>query len=88
MHCPIFNVPRGDHLGKLRIAGVLGACQGTCAQAPALYQLGACLNAALTPFPQVSDDEIYLVVNAGCRDKDLAHFGKHLDIAKVGGLSA
>ena len=28
---------------------------------------------------QVADDEIYLVVNAGCREKDLAHVGKHLD---------
>ena len=28
---------------------------------------------------QVADDEIYLVVNAGCREKDLAHIGKHLD---------
>lgn len=27
---------------------------------------------------QVTDDHIYLVVNAGCRDKDLAHLGKHL----------
>jgi len=28
---------------------------------------------------QVGDDEIYLVVNAGCREKDLAHIKKHLD---------
>lgn len=26
----------------------------------------------------MSDDHIYLVVNAGCREKDLAHLGKHL----------
>ena len=32
---------------------------------------------------QVADDEIYLVVNAGCREKDLAHIGKHLDNYKV-----
>jgi len=31
----------------------------------------------------VNGNEIYLVVNAGCRDKDLAHIGKHLDAAKV-----
>jgi hypothetical protein len=31
----------------------------------------------------VADDEIYLVVNAGCREKDLAHIGKHLDAYKV-----
>lgn len=32
---------------------------------------------------KVADDEIYLVVNAGCREKDLAHIGKHLDKYKV-----
>lgn len=32
---------------------------------------------------KVADDEIYLVANAGCRDKDLAHLGKHLDAFKV-----
>lgn len=26
----------------------------------------------------MTDDHIYLVVNAGCREKDLAHLGKHL----------
>ena len=33
----------------------------------------------------MADDEIYLVVNAGCREKDLAHIGKHLDKYKVCG---
>lgn len=33
---------------------------------------------------QVKDDEIYLVVNAGCREKDLAHISKHLDKFTVG----
>ena len=28
---------------------------------------------------QVADDEIYLVVNAGCREKDLNHLNKHLE---------
>jgi glycine cleavage system aminomethyltransferase T len=31
----------------------------------------------------VTPHEIYLVVNAGCRDKDLEHIGKHLQAAKV-----
>jgi aminomethyltransferase len=35
---------------------------------------------------KVSDDEIYVVVNAGCREKDLAHIGKHLDAYKVGDM--
>jgi aminomethyltransferase len=34
--------------------------------------------------PQVTPNEIYLVVNAGCREKDLAHIGAHLKAAQVG----
>ncbi len=41
------------------------------------------MSACCLVFFQVKDDEIYLVVNAGCRDKDLAHLGKHLEAAKV-----
>lgn len=37
-----------------------------------------------TVVTRVADDEIYLVVNAGCREKDLAHLNKHLDTYKVG----
>lgn len=36
------------------------------------------------PDPQVNGGEVYLVVNAGCREKDLEHIGKHLAAAKVG----
>ena len=32
---------------------------------------------------QVADDEIYLVVNAGCREKDLNHIGKYLEKFQV-----
>ena len=32
---------------------------------------------------QVSPTEVYLVVNAGCREKDLAHIGKHLEKFQV-----
>lgn len=32
---------------------------------------------------KVSPEELYIVVNAGCREKDLAHLGKHLDAFKV-----
>lgn len=35
-----------------------------------------------TVVTRVADDEIYLVVNAGCREKDLAHLNKHLDTYK------
>lgn len=34
--------------------------------------------------PQVTSDHIYIVVNAGCREKDLAHIGAHLKAAQVG----
>jgi glycine cleavage system aminomethyltransferase T len=35
---------------------------------------------------KVTDKHIYLVVNAGCRDKDLAHIGAHMEaFQKKGG---
>ena len=40
----------------------------------------------LTCAAQVSPTEVYLVVNAGCREKDLAHIGKHLDKFTVSGV--
>ena len=33
--------------------------------------------------PQVNGEELYIVVNAGCRDKDLEHIGKHLKAFQV-----
>ncbi|CAL5224777.1 g7519 [Coccomyxa viridis] len=38
-----------------------------------------------TVITKVADDEIYLVVNAGCREKDLAHINKHLEKFKSDG---
>jgi hypothetical protein len=38
---------------------------------------------ATTPHLQVKDDHLYIVVNAGCREKDLAHIGKHLSAFKA-----
>mmetsp|Transcript_27278 Transcript_27278/g.69441 ORF Transcript_27278/g.69441 Transcript_27278/m.69441 type:complete len:405 (-) Transcript_27278:318-1532(-) len=38
-----------------------------------------------TVITKVSNDEIYVVVNAGCRDKDLAHIGQHLGAWKSKG---
>eukprot|EP00897_Mesotaenium_endlicherianum_P001794 jgi/Mesen1/1642/ME000135S00635 len=38
-----------------------------------------------TVITKVDDSHIYLVVNAGCRDKDLAHIEKHLAPYKAGG---
>ena len=31
----------------------------------------------------MTDDEVYLVVNAGCREKDISHMQKHLDSFSV-----
>ncbi|PSC76849.1 glycine cleavage T [Micractinium conductrix] len=38
-----------------------------------------------TVVTKVTDSELYIVVNAGCREKDLAHIGKHLDAWKAKG---
>ena len=35
------------------------------------------------PGVQVADDEVYLVINAGCRDKDIKHLQSHLKWFKV-----
>ncbi|MEW5301921.1 MAG: hypothetical protein WDW36_004745 [Sanguina aurantia] len=40
-----------------------------------------------TVITKLSDEEIYLVVNAGCREKDLAHINKHLAAYKATGKS-
>ncbi|KAK9864651.1 hypothetical protein WJX84_008674 [Apatococcus fuscideae] len=39
-----------------------------------------------TVISKVSDDEVYLVVNAGCREKDLAHLNEQLKKYKDGGV--
>ena len=36
---------------------------------------------------QVADDEVYLVLNAGCKEKDVAHISQHLKWYKVGSRS-
>jgi len=38
-----------------------------------------------TVVTKVSDTEVYLVVNAGCAEKDIAHIGKHLAKAQAAG---
>ena len=43
----------------------------------------ALLTPTTTPHLQVKDDHLYIVVNAGCREKDLAHIGKHLSAFKA-----
>jgi aminomethyltransferase len=38
-----------------------------------------------TVVTKVTPTEVYMVVNAGCREKDLAHLGEHLAAAKAAG---
>lgn len=38
-----------------------------------------------TVITKVTDDHLYIVVNAGCREKDLAHIGQHLAAFKAKG---
>lgn len=52
-------------------------CACVCACLPVLVCVPVCVCLQVTP------NEIYLVVNAGCRDKDLAHIGAHLKAAQV-----
>ena len=51
------------------------------------WQAQCCGSPSLTPTTtqhlQVKDDHLYIVVNAGCREKDLAHIGKHLSAFKA-----
>ena len=52
----------------------IGSCDAAQSVTSAHYSLGTA---------QVSPTEVYLVVNAGCREKDLAHIGKHLEKFQV-----
>lgn len=60
---------------------------GTCIHS---YVHSLSLTSCWCVFPavvtKVNDQELYIVVNAGCREKDLAHIGKHLQAYKVGQL--
>lgn len=49
----------------------VGQCYASHTPAP-----DACAVACM--YAQVSPTELYVVVNAGCRDKDLEHINKHL----------
>lgn len=53
-------------------------CPHKCA--PVTFAGPCCLPGWL----QVNGTHLYIVVNAGCREKDLAHINKHLAEAKVG----
>lgn len=63
-------------LEKLVVADVAGLAPGTgCLTVFTNEKGGAIDDSVIT---KVTDDHIYLVVNAGCRDKDLAHIEEHM----------
>ncbi|CAL8472131.1 g11673 [Coccomyxa elongata] len=70
-------------LEKLVVGDVAGIKNGSGSLSVFTNEQGGIIDD--TVITKVADDEIYLVVNAGCREKDLAHIGKHLDKFKSEG---
>jgi len=71
-------------LESLVVGDIAGLADGTGTLSVFTNEKGGIIDD--TVITKVSATEIYLVVNAGCRDKDLAHLGKHLAAAKAKGL--
>lgn len=74
-------------LEKLVIADVAGLAPGTGTLTVFTNEQGGAIDDSV--ITKVKDDHIYLVVNAGCRDKDLAHIEEHMKsyTAKGGDVS-
>lgn len=74
-------------LEKLVIADVAGLAPGTGTLTVFTNEKGGAIDDSV--ITKVKDDLIYLVVNAGCRDKDLAHIEEHMKAfqAKGGDVS-
>jgi aminomethyltransferase len=71
-------------LEGLVVGDVAGLAPGTGSLSVFTNEKGGIIDD--TVVTKVSDTEIYLVVNAGCREKDLAHIGQHLkDFNSKGG---
>ncbi|CAL9158605.1 unnamed protein product [Musa hybrid cultivar] len=70
-------------LETLVIADVAGLRPGTGTLTVFTNERGGAIDDSVVT--KVGDDHIYLVVNAGCRDKDLAHIGAHLEAFKTKG---
>lgn len=80
---------------SLRLPAALASADQGCLQLPGgrASSSGArlptgCACPLLFPKPsavvtKVTPEELYIVVNAGCRDKDLAHIGQQLEAFKV-----
>ncbi|KAG5011430.1 hypothetical protein JHK82_023627 [Glycine max] len=70
-------------LEKLVIADVAGLAPGTGSLTVFTNEKGGAIDDSV--ITKVKDDHIYLVVNAGCRDKDLAHIEEHMKAFKAKG---
>ncbi|KAL2341299.1 hypothetical protein Fmac_009239 [Flemingia macrophylla] len=70
-------------LEKLVIADVAGLAPGTGSLTVFTNEKGGAIDDSV--ITKVKDDHIYLVVNAGCRDKDLAHIEEHMKAFKEKG---
>lgn len=71
-------------LEKLVVADVAALKPGTGTLTVFTNENGGAIDDSVVT--KVGDHHIYLVVNAGCRDKDLEHIGKHMeDFKKKGG---
>ncbi|KAJ0651540.1 Aminomethyltransferase [Helianthus annuus] len=70
-------------LEKLVVADVAGLAPGTGSLTVFTNEKGGAIDDSV--ITKVTDDHIYLVVNAGCRDKDLAHIEEHMKAFKAKG---
>ncbi|XP_051125576.1 aminomethyltransferase, mitochondrial [Andrographis paniculata] len=70
-------------LEKLVIADVAGLAPGTGSLTVFTNEKGGAIDDSV--ITKVTNDHIYLVVNAGCRDKDLAHIEEHMKAFKSKG---
>ncbi|KDD72849.1 aminomethyltransferase folate-binding domain-containing protein [Helicosporidium sp. ATCC 50920] len=69
---------------SLVVADVAGLSPGKGTLTLLTNERGGIIDDAMVT--RLGESEIYMVVNAGCRDKDLAHIEKHLADAQAGGM--
>lgn len=70
-------------LETLVVADVAGLKPGTGTLTVFTNERGGAIDDSVVT--KVTDSHIYLVVNAGCRDKDLAHIGAHMEAFRAKG---
>ncbi|GAB4815267.1 hypothetical protein N2152v2_002313 [Parachlorella kessleri] len=63
-------------LERLVVSDIAGLANGSSCLSMFTNERGGIIDD--TVVTRVADDELFLVVNAGCRDKDLAHLGRQL----------